>query len=183
MPGRIPWLCTSSRSISTRFPPVIHSLIPRCFAPTAYHSPSPKETHADGAWLCRRKGAWVHLSRPSAGGQTLSTCLVAPQALLPRSHIVVRNDLPGLRVSLDETRTPERGSTVREQETDVRERSYPQGRHRPIIEAAQALLSAWPEEYDDWRSMPQQLDSISSGCAPGISLSTSRMGLTAPKAF
>jgi len=109
--------------------------------------------HADGAWLCRRKGAWVHLSRPSAGGQTLSTCLVAPQALLPRSHIVVRNDLPGLRVSLDETRTPERGSTVREQETDVRERSYPQGRHRPIIEAAQALLSAWPEEYDDWRSM------------------------------
>lgn len=109
--------------------------------------------HGDGAWLCRRKGAWIHLGRPPAGGQTLSSCLAAPEALLPRSHIVVRNDLPGLRVSLDETRTPERGSTVREQETDARERSYPQGRHRPIMEAAQALLSAWPEEYDDWRCM------------------------------
>jgi len=107
--------------------------------------------YPDGGWLCRRKGAWIHLSRPSAGGQTLSSCLVLPEAVLPRSHIVVRNDLPGLRVSLDETRTPERGGTVREQETDARERSYPQGRHRPIIEAAQTVLSAWPEEYEDWR--------------------------------
>ncbi len=73
--------------------------------------------------------------------------------MLPRSNIVVRNDLPGLRVSLDETRTPERGSAVREQETDTRERSYPQSRHRPVVEAAQALLSAWPEEYEDWRCM------------------------------
>jgi len=109
--------------------------------------------HADGAWQCRRKGAWIHLSRPSSGGLALSSCLAEPEAVLPRSHIVIRNDLPGLRVSLDETRTPERGSTVREQETDARERSYPQGRHRPIVEAAQALLSAWPEEYEDWRSM------------------------------
>jgi HEXXH motif-containing protein len=38
-------------------------------------------------------------------------------------------------------------------ETDARERSYPRDRHRPIVEAAQALLSAWPEEYEDWRCM------------------------------
>ncbi|MFS2034411.1 aKG-HExxH-type peptide beta-hydroxylase [Polaromonas sp. CT11-55] len=107
--------------------------------------------YGDGAWQCRRKGAWIHLSPLPASGQTLSSCLVAPDAVLPRSHIVVRNDLPGLRVSLDETRTPERGSAVREKETDARQCSYPQGRHRPIVEAAQALLSAWPEEYKDWR--------------------------------
>jgi HEXXH motif-containing protein len=109
--------------------------------------------HADGPWRCRRKGEWIHLSRPCEDGQTLSSCLAEPEAMLPRSRIVVRNDLPGLRVSLDETRTPERGNTVRELETDGRERSYPQGRHRPIVEAAQALLSVWPEEYEDWRSM------------------------------
>jgi len=107
--------------------------------------------YGDGAWQCRRKGAWIHLSPLSASSQTLSSCLVAPDAVLPRSHIVVRNDLPGLRVSLDETRTPERGSAVREKETDARQCSYPLGRHRPIVEAAQALLSAWPEEYKDWR--------------------------------
>ena len=109
--------------------------------------------YPDGGWQCRRKGAWVQLSRPSSGVQTLSSCLVPTEAVLPRSNIVVRNDLPGLRVSLDETRTPERGSAVRGQETDARERSYPQGRHRPVVEAAQALLSAWPEEYEDWRCM------------------------------
>jgi HEXXH motif-containing protein len=109
--------------------------------------------YGDGGWQCRRKGAWIHLSPASAGAQKLSSCLVAPEAMLPRSSIVVRNDLPGLRVSLDETRAPERGSAVREQEIDVRERSYPEGRHHPIMDAAQALLSAWPEEYDDWRCM------------------------------
>lgn len=109
--------------------------------------------YPDGGWQCRRKGAWVQLSRPSSGVQTLSSCLVPTEAVLPRSNIVVRNDLPGLRVSLDETRTPERGSAVREQEIDARERSYPQGRHRPVVEAAQALLSVWPEEYEDWRCM------------------------------
>jgi HEXXH motif-containing protein len=109
--------------------------------------------YGDGGWHCRRKGAWVDLSSASEGVRVPGSCLVSPEAVLPRSNIVVRNDLPGLRVSLDETRTPERGDTVREQETDARERSYPAGRHRPILEAAQAVLSAWPEEYDDWRCM------------------------------
>ena len=109
--------------------------------------------YGDGGWQCRRKGAWAHMTPESEDVEMLSSCLVAPQAVLPQSNIVVRNDLPGLRVSLDETRTPERGSAVREQEIDARECSYPEGRHHPIMEAAQALLSAWPEEYDDWRSM------------------------------
>lgn len=109
--------------------------------------------YGDAGWQCRRKGAWVHLTPASTGVQILSSSLVEPEAVLPQSSIVIRNDLPSLRVSLDETRTPERGSAVREREIDARERSYPGGRHRSIMDAAQALLSAWPEEYDDWRCM------------------------------
>ena len=110
-------------------------------------------TYGDGAWQCSRKGAWIHLRPLFAGGETLSSCLVAPDAVLPRSHIVVRNDLPGLRVSPGEAREPEHDNTSRQQETDARNHSYPRGRHRPIVEAAQALLSAWREEYEDWRCM------------------------------
>jgi HEXXH motif-containing protein len=109
--------------------------------------------YEDGSWHCRRTGARVELSCASARLPALVLRITAPQALLPRSNIVVRNDSPGLRVSLDETRTPERGSAVLEHETDAREGSYPPDRHRPIVEAAQALLSAWPEEYEDWRCM------------------------------
>jgi HEXXH motif-containing protein len=109
--------------------------------------------YADGGWHCRRTGARVELSCASERLPPLVLRIAAPQALLPRSNIVVRNELPGLRVSLDETRTPERGSTVLEHETDARERSYPSGRHRPIVAAAQAVLSAWPEAYADWRCM------------------------------
>jgi HEXXH motif-containing protein len=109
--------------------------------------------YGDASWHCRRTGARIELSCASERLPPLVLRIAAPQALLPRSNIVVRNDLPGLRVSLDETRTPERGSAVLERETDARECAYPSGRQRSIVEAAQALLSAWPEEYEDWRSM------------------------------
>jgi len=109
--------------------------------------------YEDGGWQCRRKGAWIQLSRPSMGGQTLRSCLILPEAVLPRSHIVVRNDLPGLRVSMEDICTSERGGATPDPTPDAPERSYPQGRHRPIVEAAQALLSAWPEAYEDWRCM------------------------------
>jgi HEXXH motif-containing protein len=107
----------------------------------------------DGSWYCRCTDTRVELSRTSESRPRKVLRIAAPQVLLPRSNIAVRNDLPGLRVSLDETRTPERGNTVREQETDARERSYPVDCHRAIREAAQAVLSAWPEEYEDWRGI------------------------------
>lgn len=70
---------------------------------------------------------------------------------LPQSRIVVRNDLPGLRVSLDETRVPERESAVRHQDVDTRQDSYPQGPFPVLIDAAAALMQAWPQEYEDWQ--------------------------------
>jgi hypothetical protein len=76
-----------------------------------------------------------------------------PQARLPESDIVVRNDLPGLRIALDETRTPERTGSVRDAVVDNRRDAYPADRSAPIVQAAALVLVAWPDEYQDWRWM------------------------------
>jgi hypothetical protein len=77
--------------------------------------------------------------------------VIAATQSLPASDIVVRNDLPGLRVSLDETRVPERETGVRQNRIDERFDAYPDGSFPLLSDAAGIVLKAWPEEYDDWR--------------------------------
>jgi hypothetical protein len=76
---------------------------------------------------------------------------VAATQFLPASRIVVRNDLPGLRIELDETRVPERETSVRQNGVDARADAYPGGCFSVLADASGMLLNAWPEEYDDWR--------------------------------
>jgi HEXXH motif-containing protein len=102
-------------------------------------------------WHCQLNGTRAELSCASMNMSTVIAQIVAPEARLPESNIAIRNDLPSLQIMLDETRVPERGSAVLEQQVDARESSYPVGQCCNIVQAAQAVLSVWPEEYADWR--------------------------------
>ncbi|TFW07754.1 hypothetical protein E4K72_08665 [Oxalobacteraceae bacterium OM1] len=108
---------------------------------------------AGGVPLPQRHGAvetWDCLRSAAADLPNTDTAVHAMDSL-PRSRIIVRNDLPGLRVSLDESRVPERDSAVRANAVEDRRHAYPAGRFPVLLEAAMALLAAWPEEYEDWR--------------------------------
>lgn len=102
----------------------------------------------DGTWLCHRQGLEVELSRAHSGLQlTLNTS----QRCLPDSEIVIRNDLPGLRVALNENEVPERERAVRAHEADARLEAYPDGEFPLISQAAADLARAWPAGYADWQ--------------------------------
>jgi HEXXH motif-containing protein len=107
----------------------------------------------DRAWVAVRTNKQLQLNRPDIPQSPVRLALSQPQARLPASDIVVRNDLPGLRIALDETRTPERTGSVRDEVVDDRQDAYPPDRCGPIVEAAGLVLAVWPEEYQDWRWM------------------------------
>ncbi len=139
------WLHTSGRALLEGAPP--EAMEPLLSAEQNYtRGFGPQAADAPGR-LVSRQGCietWDCASKLSTG---------RPQARLPESDIVVRNDLPGLRIALDETRTPERRDSVREAVVDSRRDAYPADRSGPIVEAAGLVLAAWPEEYQDWRWM------------------------------
>lgn len=103
------------------------------------------------SWYCRTSAQGVELESVDGGPALQVSSFDRPQAMLPMSGIVVRNDLPGLRVLPDEPRAMQRSGTGRAHEPDVRLTAYPQDLHQVIAEAATALLQAWPDEYADWR--------------------------------
>lgn len=67
--------------------------------------------------------------------------------------IVIRNDLPSLRVCLDETRTAEREDAILHDWVDPRDQAYPAGQREALIEAAQWMSDAWPEMVQEWRAI------------------------------
>ncbi|MGZ5198944.1 MAG: aKG-HExxH-type peptide beta-hydroxylase [Telluria sp.] len=108
---------------------------------------------ANSAQLLPRGGiveTWDCKKSARAGADGTGQPVAATQ-FLPASDIVVRNDLPGLRVSLDETRVPERETSVLHDRVDERINAYPEGKFSLLADAAGIVLKAWPEEYDDWR--------------------------------
>lgn len=135
------WLHTCGRAMIEGAPPV--ALEPLLVAVWNYTRGFDQPDGASPVPLLSRQG----------GIETWDCASGMPQARLPESDIVVRNDLPGLRIALDETRTPERTGSVREAEVDGRADAYPADRSGPIVEAAGLVLSVWPEEYQDWRCM------------------------------
>lgn len=98
-------------------------------------------------WRCKRHGNEIELY--SEAGR-FSQPLLPGMELLPQSGIVIRNDLPGLRVTLDETRVPERGEAVRGIEADARYEAYPSGDFSQIAAAAEMVRRALPDLYADW---------------------------------
>jgi HEXXH motif-containing protein len=131
--------------------------------------PAPVSTHG---WFGVIKSGRVELRGEE--GQLLLP-LDTGGGVLPKSGIVVRNDLPGLRVALDESRAPERGEAVRPHLVDMRPEAYPQGEFPLIAAGADAIRIAWPEAYADWQ---QTLRVVVPRLAPagwrmeGFSLST-----------
>lgn len=74
-------------------------------------------------------------------------------ARLPDSEIVIRNDLPLLRLQL--SRTAQREDGVVFGAIDTSPESYPDFDPGPFSDAASILAAAWPEEYDDFRETLQ----------------------------
>lgn len=72
-----------------------------------------------------------------------------PVTTLPGTRVAVRNDLPGLRVALDESRVPERMGTVLAHQHDARYSAYPEGDFPVITQAGERLASVWPEAFAD----------------------------------
>lgn len=72
---------------------------------------------------------------------------------LPETEIVVRNDLPLLRLQLSPTAQREDGVVFGA--VDPNPESYPPFDAAPFVEAAAILADAWPEEYDDFRQTLQ----------------------------
>lgn len=108
---------------------------------------------ADGSWLCQRRGDTVLLCPADTAGPFLSLPLQPPLAMLPASGIAVRNDLPALRITLDESRAPEREGTVQDDAVDLRASAYPACDCASIVDAAHTVLTRWPDAYDEWRCM------------------------------
>lgn len=75
--------------------------------------------------------------------------LSAPR--LPETNIVVRNDLPMLRVTLSDERLPQREGGIVWDVFDSRPQSYAPFDAVPFLEAAHLVSVAWPEEFEDWR--------------------------------
>jgi HEXXH motif-containing protein len=76
--------------------------------------------------------------------------LTAPT--LPGSQIVVRNDLPLLRLRLRENDTPSREGGVVAGAFDERESAYGAFDAAEFVEAGRLVAAAWPQEYADWRA-------------------------------
>jgi len=66
------------------------------------------------------------------------------------SDIVVRNDLPPLRLRLREGMTPTRGQAIERGRLDTDPELYASFDPEPFLEAARLVRGVWPEEYDDW---------------------------------
>ena len=106
----------------------------------------------DGRWYGRLNLNGVELGSDRFSDPLHVTTIDKPQAYLPMSGIVIRNDLPGLRVLAEESRLRGSPGVTSSDEAATRGTSYPEGRHQVITEAASALMHAWPDEYADWRS-------------------------------
>src|SRR5262249_49520379 len=72
---------------------------------------------------------------------------------LPDTDIVIRNDLPLLRLQLSQTAQREDGVVFGA--VDPARESYPSFDASPFMEAAAILADAWPDEYDDFRETLQ----------------------------
>lgn len=68
---------------------------------------------------------------------------------LPGTDIVVRNDLPRLRLTLREGAVPTRAGGIAPWSLDGRDPYYARQDFGPLLAAAAVLEQAWPEKYDD----------------------------------